>query len=187
MNRRRLLRTLPLAAGAFWGCEKPRSAPRYRLPSKPISIVATTVQAADLVRAIGGDAVTVASLIPPLANPHLWQPLATDHAALQLADAFFLSGLGLESRFTADLDQLRGRGIPVGVLANGLAEDDILRRPDGKPDPHFWMDPTLWAKAAREVATVLSEAYPKAGLWFADRSHAYAGELGRLQPGQAGQ
>jgi manganese/zinc/iron transport system substrate-binding protein len=180
MTRRRLLRTMPLVAGALWGCEDKRGGPRYRLPSKPLSIVTTTVHAADLVRAIGGDAVTVTSLIPALANPHLWQPVAADHAAVQLADAFFLSGLGLESRFTADLDQLRSQGIPVGVLANGLADDDILRRPDGKPDPHFWMDPSLWAKAAKEVADVLSEAYPQAALWFADQSHAYAGELGRL-------
>lgn len=180
LTRRRLLRTVPLVAGAFWGCEEKRGSPRYRLPSKPLSIVTTTVHAADLVRAIGGEAVTVTSLIPSMVNPHLWQPVAADHAAVQLADAFFLNGLGLESRFTADFNQLRSQGIPVGVLANGLADDDILLRPDGKPDPHFWMDPSLWAKAAKEVADVLSEACPQAARWFADQSHAYAEELRRI-------
>lgn len=180
-TRRRLMRTLPFAAGALWGCSEPAALPvRYRLPKKPLLVVTSTVQAADLVRAVGGVAVNAISLVAPLANPHLWQPVASDYAALQLADAFFLSGLGLESRFTADLDQLRAQGQPVGVLANALSDEDILKRANGSPDPHFWMDPRLWAKAVKEVVAVLSQAYPKASLWFSDRGHEFANTLGEI-------
>ena len=185
LTRRRILRTLPLAAGALWSCEKPTSPPRYRLPKKPLSVVTSTVHAADLARAIGGEAVTVTSLIPPLANPHLWQPVAADYAQLQLADVFFLSGLGLESKFTADLDVLRGGGLFVGVLANSLADGDVLKQAGGTPDPHFWMDPRLWAKASTLAAGVLSEAYPKADLWFSDRAHAYTNDLEHLHTAAA--
>ena len=180
LTRRCLLRTRPFAAGALWGCERKTPPPRYRLPKKPLSVVTSTVHAADLLRAVGGEAVNVTSLIPPLANPHLWQPVAADYGMLQLADAFFLSGLGLESRFTADLEVLRGRGLPIGVLANGLTDDDVLLRPDGSPDPHFWMDPRLWAKAAHEAGSVLSTVYPKATRWFEDRAHDYANSLDQL-------
>ena len=177
LTRRRILRTLPLAAGGLWSCEKPTPAPRYRLPKKPLSVVTSTVQAAELVRSIGGEAVTVSSLILPLANPHLWQPVAADYGKLQLADVVFLNGLGLESKFTADIDTLRRGGLFVGVLANSLADTDVLKEPGGNPDPHFWMDPRLWAKAATQVGDVLTEAYPKASLWFSDRAHAYADAL----------
>ena len=180
LTRRRLLRTLPIAAGALWGCDQKTPPSRYRLPKKPLIVVTSTVHAADLLRAVGGEAVKVTSLIPPQANPHLWQPIAADYGLLQLADAFFLSGLGLESRFTADLEVLRGRGLPVGVLANGLTDDDVLTRPDGSSDPHFWMDPRLWAKAAYEAGSVLSTVYPKAARWFEDRAHEYADSLDQL-------
>lgn len=177
LTRRQLLRTLPLAAGALAACDRPEPAPRYRLPERPLEVLTSTVHAADLIRQVGGEAVNVRSLIPPQVNPHLWQPLAADLAAIQLADVFFLSGLGLESRFTLDLEELRQQGMFVGVLANGLLEEDILLRPDGKPDPHFWMDPRLWAKAAQEAAAVLSAAAPPAKVWFSDRSHEYVTDL----------
>lgn len=180
LTRRHLLRTLPLTAGALWGCGEAAPRARYRLPKKPLAVVTSTVHAADLVRSIGGEAVSVTSLIPPLANPHLWQPVAADYAKLQLADVFFLSGLGLESKFTADLETLRSAGLFVGVLANGLADDDILKRPDGKPDPHFWMNSSLWAKATTPVAEVLTEAYPGAGLWFSDRAHEVRIDLTKI-------
>ena len=98
LTRRQLLRTLPLAAGALAACDRPEPAPRYRLPKRPLEVVTSTVQTADLIRHVGGEAVNVRSLIPPQVNPHLWQPRASDLAAIQLADVFFLSGLGLESR-----------------------------------------------------------------------------------------
>jgi manganese/zinc/iron transport system substrate-binding protein len=176
-TRRQLLRTLPLAAGALVACDQQEPAPRYRLPKRPLEVVTSTVQAADLIRHVGSEAVNVRSLIPPQVNPHLWQPLAADLAAIQLADVFFLNGLGLESRFTLDLEQLRQQGLFVGVLANGLLEEDILLRPDGKPDPHFWMDPRLWGKAAQAAAAVLSAAAPSAKVWFSDRSHEYVTDL----------
>ena len=187
LTRRQLLRTLPLAAGALAACDRPEPAPRYRLPKRPLEVVTSTVQTADLIRHVGGEAVNVRSLIPPQVNPHLWQPRASDLAAIQLADVFFLSGLGLESRFTFNLDELRSRGLFVGVLANGLPEEDILLRPDGKPDPHFWMNPALWAKAAQEAAVVLSAASPPAAVWFSDRSHEYITDLEKFHADAARQ
>ncbi len=181
LTRRQLLRSLPFTAGALWSCQERVPPPqRYRLPEKPLDVITSTVQAADLVRAVGGSAVSVKSLLPPLANPHLWQPVALEYGIVQMADAFFLSGLGLESRFTGDLDLWRSRGLPVGVLANGLADEDLLKKPDGAPDPHFWMDPRLWAKAVTEVVSVLSLAHPPASLWFTDRGHEVKVELEQL-------
>lgn len=180
LSRRRFLRALPLTAGALASCTKPEPTERYQLPAQPLEILTSSVQAADLIREIGGEAVKVRSLIPPEINPHLWQPRASDLAEIQLADAFFLSGLGLESRFTTDLDELRNRGLIVGVLANSLGDADILPQPNGKPDPHFWMDPQLWTKAALHAATVLSEASPPAAHWFDDRAHAYVTRLEKL-------
>ncbi len=179
MTRRHLLRTLPLAAVSVAGCHPPPAPPRYKLPKKPLLVITTTVQAADLIREVGKEAVKVHHLIPAGSNPHLWQPTASDLTTIRIADAFFLSGLGLEKRFTESLDSLRSQGLQVGVLANGLSDNDILIRPDGSNDPHFWMDPRLWKKAAAEAALVLSGCSPPAAAWFEDQSHAYGTDLER--------
>jgi manganese/zinc/iron transport system substrate-binding protein len=180
LSRRQFLHSLPLTAGFLTACEEKAPPARYTLPEKPLQIITTTIHAADLIRIIGGEAVNVRSLIAPEINPHLWQPSATDLGIIQIADAFFLSGLRLESRFTADLNVLRNRGLQVGVLANGLHDDDILTRPDGKPDPHFWMNPRLWAKAATEAAAVLADTAPALAPFFQDRAHEYLIELADL-------
>ena len=174
LSRRRFLGALPLLSGALVGCEKEPPPARHQYPEQPLEIVTSTVQAADLIRQIGGNAVMVRSLIPSEENPNLWQPVATDFVTLQLADVFFLSGLGLESRIAEDLHKLSKRGVRFGVLADALLETDILLRPDGKPDPHFWMDPLLWAKAAKKAALILSEAAPPSAFLFQDRAHEFA-------------
>lgn len=186
ITRRHILRTLPAAAvaGALTACEKPEPPPRFILPKRPVAVVTTTVQAADLIREVGGDAVTVTSLIPPGENPHLWKPDAADLSAAQTADVFILSGLGLEANFKEDLDSLRKTGLVVAVLADALEEKDILRPGAGDagaaPDPHFWMNFSLWAKAATKAAEALSEASKPAANYFKDRAHAYAYELQKL-------
>lgn len=174
IHRRQLLRTLPFAAaGMLVSCEQPEPPPRFRLPKQPIEVITSTVQAADLLREVGKEAVNVRSLIPPQVNPHLWQPTAADLAAIQIADVFILSGLGLEARFTSDVEALRSHGLFVGILSDGLDESDILKKPDGKPEPHFWMNPALWSKAAKEAARVLGEAAPRAANYFGDNAHEY--------------
>lgn len=183
ITRRHLLRTLPAAAaaGVLTACEKPEPPPRFVLPKRPLSVVTTTPQAADLMREVGGEAVTVTSLIPPRSNPHLWKPEAADLSTIQTADVFVLSGLGLEANFKEDLDALRKTGLIVGILADALGQSDIIHPGDSEaPDPHFWMNFALWAKAAGKAGDVLAEASPPAANFFKDRAHSHAYELQKL-------
>ncbi|RYD34170.1 MAG: zinc ABC transporter substrate-binding protein, partial [Verrucomicrobiaceae bacterium] len=128
---------------------------------------------------VGGEAVTVKSLIPLMSNPHLWQPTAAELSTVHTADVFVLSGLGLEAKFNENLDTLRSTGLAVGVLSDVLTEAEIIR-PDGPaapPDPHFWMNASLWAKAAGRAAEVLAAASPEAAAYFQDRAHDYSTQL----------
>lgn len=180
ITRRQLLRTLPAAAGALTACgERQEAQPRFQLPKRPISVITTTVHAADLLREVGGETVTVKSLIPTMTNPHLWQPTAADLSTVQTADVFVMSGLGLEAKFTEDLDTLRKTGLLVAVLADVLTESEIIRPGEASdpPDPHFWMNASLWSRAAGKAAEVLAEASPPAANFFKDRAHEYATEL----------
>lgn len=174
-TRRKLLRTLPpaAAAGLLGSCEQADPPPRYVLPEQPISVVTTTALAADLIRQAGREAVQVSSLIPPAVNPHLWQPTAADRSAIQVAQVFVMHGMGLEEKFTDDVENLRKSGLFVCVLSDCLTEADKIAGDDGKPDPHFWMNPELWCRAAGYAAEVLGQASPPAAAFFGDSAHEY--------------
>lgn len=68
-----------------------------------LAVVASTSILADWVREVGGDRVTVTSLVPRQSDPHNFQPGARDIAAVADADVVFVVGLGLEETWLDDL------------------------------------------------------------------------------------
>ena len=68
-----------------------------------LSVVTSTSILADWVRAVGGDRVTVKSLVPRQSDPHNFQPGARDIADVADADVVFVVGLGLEESWLDDL------------------------------------------------------------------------------------
>ena len=68
-----------------------------------LAVVTSTSILADWVRQVGGDRVTVNSLVPRQSDPHNFQPGARDIAAVADADVVFVVGLGLEEIWLDDL------------------------------------------------------------------------------------
>ena len=56
----------------------------------------------------------------------------------------------------------------------------ITAHAHGEFDPHMWMDPTLVAVWATEIAEVLAEVDPSHGTEYAGRADAFVGELDEL-------
>ncbi|MGL4322141.1 MAG: metal ABC transporter solute-binding protein, Zn/Mn family [Paracoccaceae bacterium] len=124
------------------------------------AIVTTTGMIADLARRISG--MDVQAIFGPGVDPHGHRPTRTDILALSRGDVIFWTGLNLEAQLT---DLLADMATQTRVVAVGEAIDPALLLNDaayaGFPDPHVWMDPTLWAKAAQAVADTLTDmAYP---------------------------
>ena len=71
--------------------------------AEKLSVVTTTNILADWVRAVGGDRVEVASLLPPGADPHTYQPGARDITQIAEADLVFSVGLSLEAGWLEEL------------------------------------------------------------------------------------
>jgi manganese/zinc/iron transport system substrate-binding protein len=124
------------------------------------AIVATTGMVADLARRISG--ADVQAIFGPGVDPHGHRPTRSDILALSRGDVVFYSGLHLEAQL---LDLLADMAAQSRVVAVGDGLDPALLLTDpafnGFPDPHVWMDPMLWAKAAQVVADTLTDmAYP---------------------------
>lgn len=128
--------------------------------AKTLNAVATMTVLADVVHVVGGDHVTVKSLVGPNGDPHVYEPTPDDARALKAADVVFVSGEGLEGWMLRLIKASGYKGM-ITVASDGIETrkmDD-----DGKiiTDPHVWNDPKNGIVWARNIAKVLSAIDPE--------------------------
>src|SRR5918994_1941392 len=97
-----------------------------------LEVVATTGQAADFAREVGGDAVHVTGLLPPNADPHEFELRPDDVKAINDADLVVRSGGDLDEWLE---DAIESSGSDAAVVTLG---DHVALDPD---DPHWWHAP----------------------------------------------
>jgi manganese/zinc/iron transport system substrate-binding protein len=172
-----------VAAGLFavTGCGGGGNAP---LPGdeERLRVVATTTVVADLVRVIGGDDVTLESLMGAGVDPHLYAPSAGDVRRMSSAQVVFYSGLHLEGKMSEVLEQMGRRDVPTVAVAGCISEHDLITAEgfSGVHDPHVWFDVSLWARAAECVRDELGKIDPEHAEGYAKRGDAYLTELAAL-------
>lgn len=136
-----------------------------------LKVVTTTTVFADIVRNVGGDRITVSSIIPPGSGPEDYEPKPADAQKLADADLVVSNGVGLDD-FLDRLVQAAGEGqVPRLVLGDGIPTITV----DGEPNPHFWLDPSLVADHyLPAIIAELSELDPAGAPAFTANGAAYA-------------
>lgn len=143
---------------------------------EPLRVVASFSVLADLVREIGGEHVSVTTLVPAGGEPHEWEPLPRDVAALAGADLVVVNGLGLEGW----LDRLvHASGYEGQVLTASREVSPILDKA-GAPDPHAWHSIPQAKRYLEVIAEGLADAAPQYRDEIANRRNEYARLLTRL-------
>jgi ABC-type Zn uptake system ZnuABC Zn-binding protein ZnuA len=135
MSWRPLILTTILAMAAL-SCGNAASTPGA---SSAIRVVATTTVFADIVKQIGGDHVSVESIVPAGVGPEDYEPRPDDARRLLDAELIVSNGVGLDD-FLAKL--IQAAGAPTSerlVLGDGMPTLTV----DGQQNPHFWLDPSL--------------------------------------------
>ena len=133
------------------GCApQPSPAPDARL-----KVIATTSILADVVKNVGGDYISLATLVPTGVDEHEYQPAPRDVAAAANADVIFQVGLGLE-QFMSTVVQNAGGSADVVTVSDGIEVKQFqgLAQADHADaqfsgDPHVWMDPAnviIWVQ-----------------------------------------
>jgi zinc/manganese transport system substrate-binding protein len=133
-----------------------------------VTIVATTTQMQDLVRNVGGRDVHMVGILEPNVDPHDFEPTPSTAIALSGAALVVESGAGID-RWTAGLVSNSVPGTPIWVASAGLP----LR--DG--DPHWWLDPTLFERAATGLGGRLARLDPAHASAYRARASAYVGRI----------
>ena len=146
-----------------------------------MKVVCTTGILAELATAIGGEHVSVQTLIPHGADPHAYLATDSDREALRGAEVVFSHGLQLEAGLAPELAEARQAGRLV-ESARDLDADSLLAtgRYGGQFDPHVWMDVELWRKVADTVRNGLLERDPAQDGYFATNYANYYMELIQL-------
>jgi ABC-type Zn uptake system ZnuABC Zn-binding protein ZnuA len=132
-----------------------------------LAIVTTTTDLRSLVEAVGGDRVSVVSLVPPNFDPEEYQPRPQDLARLKNARMVVRVGLDFDlwfDRLLAQAGEGVRRGAPGYVDASfaiaaldvrGVAVGPGDGHAHGNGNPHYWLDP----KNAEIITGNIMEAF----------------------------
>ncbi|BCX49695.1 manganese transporter [Haloferula helveola] len=167
-----------LAALGLVGCGEDQNSTSDGTPK----VVTTIAMIGDVAREIGGEHVSVESLIGEGVDPHLYKPSSPDLKKLQAADLIFYNGLMLEGKMTDTMVRFARSGKPVHAVTETILGDSNYVMSDEADhfDPHVWMDVSGWIKAAGEIELALSELAPQHAADFKTNHDHYVAELGKL-------
>lgn len=158
-----------------------------------LAVVTTVYPAYDLVKQIGGDKVDVSMLVPMGAEPHDWEPTASDLKKIGEAKVFVYNGAGLEPSEKLLEPSILKKAMPV-ELASAV---DVMKRdvPDEHEDehehghnhnhesgidPHIWLAPENVIREVDLVVDALSKADLDNKAYYESNGKAYKAELEKL-------
>jgi zinc/manganese transport system substrate-binding protein/manganese/iron transport system substrate-binding protein len=149
-------------------------------PGATVQAVATTTVFADLVAQVGGDRVSVRSLVPAGGEPHTFDPRPSDVTAFVDADLVVMNGLGLDD-WVVDLVSEAGSEAPVLRLGEDLSGAEyIADEEEGGPNPHLWLNVAYAMGYVDRIAQALAQLDPDGATEYEIRASEYRVELEEL-------
>ena len=145
-----------------------------------VPLVASFSILGDIVQEIGGERVTVSTLVGANADAHVFQPAPQDAKRVAEAKLVVTNGLGFEG-WIDRLIKASGRKPMVVVASKGISaiksKDDHGH--DGL-DPHAWQDVGNAKRYAATIAAALAKIDPEGAADYAQREAAYQSKLDAL-------
>lgn len=144
--------------------------------AKNLNVVASFTVLADMAKQVGGEHVTVKSLVGPDGDPHSFEPSPQDSVALSKADVVIVSGLGMEG-WMDRLVSASGYKGKVIVASEGISMRKMID--DGKQitDPHAWNSAENGAIYAQNITRALVAADPEDAAAISDSGSEYVTRL----------
>ena len=138
----------------------------------------------EAVREIGGNLVSVASLLPPNASPETFSPNARQLAIFDKASMFLTIGTPMEKamlpKIKASFPKLKTYDTTEGMHFREIENEDGIHHQGGH-DPHVWLGIANMKIHARNVAKALSYAIPSKTDVIQSNLNAYLGKLDMLE------
>jgi len=143
-------------------------------------VVATFTIIGDLVEAVGGDAVSVTTLVGPDGDAHVFEPKPSDVAAVARADLIVANGLGMEpwlERLTEAAD-FKGKTVIASADVTPLPFKEEADSSGAMPDdPHAFQDLANGRLYVKTIAAALEAAASNAAGAIAARAAKLDAEM----------
>lgn len=166
--------------------------------SADLQVWVTLEPQAYVLERIGGEAVSVRTLVPPGRSPATYAPTPSQLEALSGADLLFGMGMPMEQRLMERMGGVLREVQVVGVETWRLEPEELIKGGEGHShehrdeacagglcatgpmDPHLWMDPLQMQAFAEKVAATLSALRPDAAADFTRRAESLSEDLQAL-------
>lgn len=164
-----------------------------RARAEPVHVVSTIHPLTAIVDAVGGEAVSALTLLPPGASPHAYDPVPSDLIGLSRADLLITVGGGLDAWADRLQSAIESKPIVVSLAQLVVSADRATQDADrshsdhdhsrghghghGESDhdePHLWLDPLF---VADRVVPAVAAAIIAAGAEDPDYIAANARKL----------
>src|SRR6266850_2035768 len=146
--------------------------------AKPL-VLATTTIFADMAKNVGGDRVTVESIVPAGSHVEEYEPKPEDSKKVAQASLFFQNGLDLD-KWAEPLLRDRKKEASVITLTDGLPAID-------NGNPHMWFDVQRARKYVEKMRDALIALDGAGKQYYTDRAKAYGLEIlgfAQIEPGK---
>src|ERR1700736_3778712 len=158
--------------------------------SATLRVVATTTDLATLAAAVGGELVSVESIVPPATDPEAFEPRPGDADKVRRAALLVRVGLGYDYWLDAltqpigDKRLMRGgdayldasAGIPL-LEIRGQSVMNEGGHSHGVANPHYWLDPENAVIVTAGIAEALSRLAPEPRERVVANRHRFLAEL----------
>jgi manganese/zinc/iron transport system substrate-binding protein len=143
------------------------------------TIVTTVGMIGDVTRQIAGDKQEVINIIGEGTDPHTYQPSKSEIDKIQKAGLVLYNGHFLEGKMGSILKSRAEQDNPVFAVAEGLDEVELIGDGD-HPDPHLWMDLSIWSKVAGKIGDELAAFDPDNANQYQKQCQEYQEKLNAL-------
>jgi len=170
MTKRRFLFSVLCAVLAGVAPASAQPAPKEKLP-----VVASFSIIGDLVRQVGGNRVSVTTIVGPDSDAHVYQTSPADGRKIAEARVIFVNGLDFEGWLQRLIDATKNHGLLV-PLGNGVK----ARSHEEGVDPHAWQDVANAKIYVEEIRDGLARVDPDGAEIYEENARAYIDELKAL-------
>ena len=162
--------------------------PAFAHAAEPILVVTTTTDVAAIVKAVGGERISVESIAKGTQDPHFIEAKPSYMRVMNRARVLFYTGLQLEIGWLPLLVQgARNRSLAQVDLSQGIS---VLERPTGpisraqgdihpEGNPHYWLDSRNGLVMARRIAQELKAVAPGDAALFEQNLKNFEADLSR--------
>ncbi|WP_018546226.1 metal ABC transporter solute-binding protein, Zn/Mn family [Streptomyces sp. LaPpAH-108] len=150
--------------------------------SSKVTVVASTNVYGDIARQIGGDKVTVASIISdPDQDPHSYEASTRNQLALSKAKLVIENGGGYDDF----IDRMLKSSKSSAEVVNAVDVSGKTAPEGGELNEHVWYDFPTTAKIADRIAAALGKAAPVDAPAFTENAKAFKAKLQPLEAKEA--